>query len=476
MLKQSALRVAFVVAFVLLPVLGACAQPTPQIVVQTQVVEKPVVQTQVVEKPVVQTQVVQQTVVVPQVQTQIVQQTVAPTAKTIVTIAYNGYFNKTFGPADPPIKAIQAEVAKKYPDIQVVLNVMPYEGGPWHDTYVAWFQGQDPSMDLLGVSNYWLPEFAQAGWLTPLDSLVSKDIISHLNPAFVQAFSYKGQIMGLGPWWGGIGGLYYRKDLLEKYNLQPPKTYDELVKDAKTIMAGEPGMSGWTWPALKDQVLVNQWVQYMGGFGAKAFDDSGKCAMNSAQGVAALKFMKGLIDSGVTPKEALTWKEEESLVRFASGTAIFHSGRQDMTFWLDDPKQSKVGGKWGFIPQPADPNGHPSGYLEAWAFSINKYSAHPDAAAKVLEVMFDFNVQKAFNLSQGPLQANMDIYKDPDVVKNNPNMPLIQPVLDTAVILPTPKFADLSLILEEELSSALTGSKTPEVALNDSCQRIDALK
>jgi multiple sugar transport system substrate-binding protein len=459
MLKNPVWRRTLITVLVVIPLLAGCAQPTPQIVVQTKVV------------PEIQTQVVQQ------IQTQVVQQTaVPPVEKTIVTIAYNGYFNKTFGPADPPIKAIQAEVAKTYPDIQVVLNVMPYEGGPWHDTYVAWFQGEDPSMDLIGVSNYWLPEFAQADWLLPLDGKISTDVISHLNPAFVEAFSYKGQIMGLGPWWGGIGGLYYRKDLLEKYNLQPPKTYDDVVNAVKTIQAGEPGMSGWTWPALKDQVLVNQWVQYLNGFGGKAFDDNGLCAMNNAEGIAALTFMKSLIDTRVTPREALTWKEEESLVRFGSGQAIFHSGRQDMTFWLDDPAQSKVPGLWGFIPQPAAPGGHAAGYLEAWAFSINKFSAHPDAAAKVLEVMFDFNVQKAFNLSQGPLQANMDIYKDPDVIKNNPNMPLIQPVLDTAVVLSTPKFSDISRILEEELSSALTGSKAPEAALNDSCERIDALE
>jgi multiple sugar transport system substrate-binding protein len=472
MLKQSVMRLIFVMAFVLLPVLGACATPTPQVVVQTQIV--PQVQTQLV--PQVQTQVVQQTVVVPQIQTQVVQQTAAPTQKTIVTIAYNGYFNKTFGPADPPIKAIQAEVAKLYPDIQVVLNVMPYDAGPMHDTYVAWFQGQDPSIDLLGVSNYWLPEFAQAGWLLPLDGVISKDLVSHLNPAFVQAFSYNGQMMGLGPWWGGIGGLYYRKDLLAKYNLQPPTTYDDLVKDVKTIQAGEPGMSGWTWPALKDEVLVNQWVQYLNGFGGTAFDANGKCAMNSAQGVAALTFMKGLLDTGVTPKAAVTWKEEESQVQFGSGTAIFHSGRQDMMFWLDDPKQSKVVGKWGFIAQPAAPGGHSAGFLEAWAFAINKYSAHPDAAAKVLSVMFDFNLQKAFDLSQGPLQANMDIYKDPDVIKNNPNMPIIQSVLGSAVTLSTPKFSNITQILQEELSSALTGSKAPTAALNDSCQRIDAIK
>jgi ribose transport system substrate-binding protein len=43
---------------------AACAAPAPQVVIQTQVVEKPVVQTQVVEKPVVQTQVVEKQVTV----------------------------------------------------------------------------------------------------------------------------------------------------------------------------------------------------------------------------------------------------------------------------------------------------------------------------------------------------------------------------------------------------------------------------
>lgn len=101
MSKKTALFL-MLLALVALAALAACAPApaAPQVVQQTVVIEKPVQQTVVVEKP------VPQTVVVPQ--------TVAPTKKTVVTIAYNGYFNKTFGPADPPIKAIQDAVAGKY--------------------------------------------------------------------------------------------------------------------------------------------------------------------------------------------------------------------------------------------------------------------------------------------------------------------------------------------------------------------------
>ncbi len=461
MLKNPAWRLALVTAMVLLPLLAACAQPAPQsapqIIKETVVVEKPV------EK------VVQQTVVV--------EKTVVPPAKTTVSVAYNGYWQKTFGPADPPLKVLQREVAKKYPEIQVGLNLMPYEAGAWHDAYLTWFQAEEPTIDLYGVGLYWLPEFAEQGWLVPLNGLVDQKIVDNLVPAYVDAFTYKGKLQCLGPWWGGIGGIYYRKDLLEKAGIQPPKTYDDLVKAAKQLMKDNPGTAGWTWPALKDQVLVNRWVEYLSGFGGTYFDANGKCTMNNDKGVAALKFMKSLFDDGITPKEALSWKEEESQVRFGSGQAIFHSGRQDLAFWLDDPKQSKVVGKWGFIPNPAQPDGKSAGFFEGWCFGINKFSKNQDAARKVLEVMFDFPVQKDFNLSQGPVQANKAVYTDPDVLKNNAHMAEIEAVAKTALPpIPSPKFNDISSILQGELHSALVGIKSAKAALDDACQQIDSIK
>ncbi len=444
----------------------APAAPTPQIVQQTVVV--PVQQT--VEVP------VQQTVEVPVQQTVVVTQTVPPTQKTVVTIAYNGYFNQTFGPAPTPLQAIRDAVAKQYPDIEVNLNVMPYEAGAWHDLYVTWFQANDPTVDLIGVGGYWLAEFGQQGWLLPLDGKVPQDLLNQIDPAYVQAFTYNKQLLALGPWWGGVGGLYYRTDLLKKYNLQPPTTYDQLLSDAKTIMADNPNLSGWTWPALKDQVLVNRWVEYLSGFGGSNFDASGKCAMNSTQGVAALTFMKSLFDTGITPKEALTWKEEDSVTRFASGQAIFHTGRQDLTTWLDDPTKSKIPHEWAFIPNLATPPGKPAGYFEGWGFGINKNSKNPDAALKVLEVMYSLPVQVAFNLSQGPLQANTGVNTDPTVIKNSPYQAQIAAVAKTAMgPIPSPKYNDISLILQDDLSSALTGSMTPTDALNDVSAKIDAL-
>jgi len=437
----------------LVTMLAACAAPTPEKVVET--VEVPVVET--IEVPIVETVVV-------------------PKEKVVVTIAYNNYFNMTFSDAPTPIEAVKAAVEEKYPEIEVVLNVMPYEVGPMHDNYVTWFMAEDGTTDILGVGAYWTAEFGEAGWLLPLNDLISPEILDQLNPAYLDAHSYNGQLLGLGPWWGGIGGLYYRKDLLEEYGFEPPETYDEVVTITETILADHPEMTGWTWPAMHDWVLVNRWVEYLNGFGGTYFNDDGTCAMNSEKGVAALEYMVSLIDSGISPPEITTWKEEDSAVRFVSGEAIFHTGRQDMLFWLDDPEKSQIVGKWGFIPNPAQSGGRHSGFYEGWAFGINRFSDNPEAAAKVLEVMFDFPVQKLFNLSQGPIQANMNVYSDPEVIENNPNMPLIEAVADTALPpIPTPNYAETADILADEIHAALTHIKTPQAALDDTCARIDAI-
>ena len=146
-------------------------------------------------------------------------------------------------------------------------------------------------------------------------------------------------------------------------------------------------------------------------------------------------------------------------------------------FWLDDPKQSKVVGKWGFVPRGSHRAGKAGGFFEGWGFGISKFSKNPDAAAKVLEVMFDLPVQKDWNLSQGPLQGNKDVYTDPDVIKNNPNMPAINAVALTAMPpIASPKFNEIQSILQEDLSSALVGTKDAKAALDNACKQIDALK
>jgi multiple sugar transport system substrate-binding protein len=224
-------------------------------------------------------------------------------------------------------------------------------------------------------------------------------------------------------------------------------------------------------------VLVNRWSEYLYGFGGQYVDDAGKCAMNQPKGVAALTYMSQLFQKGLTPKEALNWKEEDAYQRFFAGTKLFYTGRQGDMLTLDDPKQSKVVGKWDFIPNPAQAGGRHSGFTEFWGFAISKYSTHIDEDIKMLNLWGDTPTMKIYDLAWGPIQGNMDVLKDPDVLKANPNLPKVQAVAATALgPYPSTNYGQAADILQTQLSEALAGMSTPQKALDAACKGIDAIQ
>ena len=57
-------------------------------------------------------------------------------------------------------------------------------------------------------------------------------------PAIVKNNTVNDKLVGM-PWFTDAGVLYYRKDLLQKYNAKPPETWEELTAIAQKIQDGE---------------------------------------------------------------------------------------------------------------------------------------------------------------------------------------------------------------------------------------------
>jgi multiple sugar transport system permease protein len=86
--------------------------------------------------------------------------------------------------------------------------------------------------------------YQKAGLIAPLneqfDQWSDKD---QFVPSTLKALTINGKLYGV-PYNTNVRVLLYRKDLLQKYNLQPPKTWDEMLDDAATISAKESGVQG----------------------------------------------------------------------------------------------------------------------------------------------------------------------------------------------------------------------------------------
>jgi len=461
--KKSLLLLVIVVL-----ALAACGTtPAPQTVVQTVEVEKEV-QVEV-------TSIVEVEKEVPVEVTSIVEVEKEVPAEDIVdiTLAYGRFLRISFGAGPTPFDAIKEAVSAKYPNINVQLNLTPDNMNAWHDALAVWLSAEDPTVDIYGMDTPWVKEFGQAEWAVPLNDLPN---IGNIEAAGLETFSHEGQVLGI-PFWGSLSGLFIRTDLLEEYGFDAPATFDDVVEIAEAITADNPEMSGFLWPGAKEESLVMVWASMLYGFGGEYFDDGGLCAANSAEGIAAVEFMKRLIDDGVSPAETSSWGSGDARTRFAEGNAVFLWHNADIVSWLDDPERSAIAGKWALIPSPAQAGGRSSGITGGFSFAVNPYTDNMDEAMKVMEVIASEEVQRAFAIAWGPVQYYEGLYDDPAVLEANPNAGAISAILPSALNRPpSSNYAEVSTILQEEIHSAITGIKPVEAALNDACSRIDAIE
>ena len=104
-----------------------------------------------------------------------------------------------------------------------------YSNAPWaqyRDTMVTKFVGNAP-IDTMWVSDSWLPEWADAGWLAPIDSYpeltkYNADVDDFCN----QSMRYKGKQYGL-TYYSDYMSFFYDESKLKKAGISaPPKTWE----------------------------------------------------------------------------------------------------------------------------------------------------------------------------------------------------------------------------------------------------------
>ncbi|HOJ93898.1 MAG TPA: extracellular solute-binding protein, partial [Fervidobacterium nodosum] len=200
---------------------------------------------------------------------------------------------------------------KANPDIKVSVMPMPNSSTERHDLYVTYLASGEKEPTVLMLDVIWPAEFAP--YLEDLTADKDYFELSKFLPGTVKAATVGGKIVAI-PWFTDAGLLYYRKDLLQKYGFkEAPKTWDELVKMAKTITAKEKNMVGFVWQGARYEGLVCDFMEYLVSFGGDVLDDAGNVVVNSPAAVKALQFMVDLIyKEKVSPQAVTTYMEEEA--------------------------------------------------------------------------------------------------------------------------------------------------------------------
>lgn len=294
-------------------------------------------------------------------------------------------------------------------------------------------------------------------------------------PAIIQNDTRDGTLIAM-PTYTDAGLLYYRKDLLDKYKLKPPQTWDELTADAKTVTEGEhaagnTGLQGIVFQGKAYEGLTCdalEWVASNGGGTIVAPD--GKVTINNPQAAKALDMAAGWIKTGLAPQGVLNYTEEESRGVFQSGNAVFM--RNWPYAWpLAQGADSPVKDKVGVLPIPAGsgPEGKHASALGGWQMAVSRYSKHQDLAADLVAYLTSPEGAKQWALKGGYAPAVPALYKDPEVVKANPLFSDLYESFTAAVPRPATatgtKYNQVSAEFFNSVTDVLTGKSDGKTAV-----------
>lgn len=361
---------------------------------------------------------------------------------------------------------------KLNPDIRIKDETLPATTDQQHQFYVINLEGKSSDFDVFSMDVIWVPELARAGWLKDLSHMLPPESRDEFFAGPMDAVTYNGRVYAL-PWYIDAGILYYRKDLLEKYGFSPPETWEELVRQASVIIEAEPDMYGFIWQGKQYEGLICNALEYMWSNGGEVVR-GGRVLIDSPQNRRALGFMRELIyEYRVTPDFVTTAIEETTRHIFGNGKAVFM--RNWPYAWnIFERTGSPVKGKVGVAILPSFPGHEPASTLGGWQLGINKYSDHPEEAARFIEFLTSHETQKTIALTIGYKPTRRSLYKDQELMAAQPFIVSLYDVLEHAKPRPvTPFYMMISQILQPEFSAILSGMKEPEDALRSAKGQIE---
>jgi trehalose/maltose transport system substrate-binding protein len=381
------------------------------------------------------------------------------------------------GPPNPVEAEVQDGLFKDFmaenPDIEVKILAGPQSATDLLGLYLQFFEAQSSEVDVFAIDVIWPGDLANNLLdLYQFDGV--KEAVEVHFPAIVENNTVDGKLVGI-PWYTDAGLLYYRTDLLEKYGYDgPPATWDELEEMAKTIQEGEraenPDFWGFVWQGNAYEGLTCdalEWIKSNGG--GSIVEPDGTISINNDEAVAALERAAAWIGT-ISPPGITGFMEEDSRRSWQAGNAAFMRN-WPYAYSLGNADDSVIKGKFDVGPLPGAEAGMSAATLGGWQVAVSKYSANPEAAAKVAMYIASEKFQKTRAIESSSLPTIMSLYQDEDVLEARSFMGNLYDVFINAVARPStitaPKYNQVSTRFFNAVYDVLTGKKDAQTAVDE---------
>lgn len=319
-----------------------------------------------------------------------------------------------------------------------------------------------------------------------------EDLLPHLSPEqraqyipqIIQNNTINGRLVAL-PWFVNVGLLYYRKDLLDKYNRPIPQTWEELEETAKYIMekehaAGNADLWGYVFQGKAYEGLTCNAIEWISSYpnGGRIVETNGQVSVNNPEARAILDRVARWVGT-LSPPGVLNYEQEDCRGIFQLGKAIFMRNWPYAWPILNSP-ESPVAGKIGITLLPkGTPLGRSSGTVGGWNLAVSKYSRRKANAIDLVLFLTSQGELKRRALESGLYPSMQSLYKDPQVLGISPVMSIMLPVLQGATPRPSAatgsKYSEASSIFWNAVYSVLSHKESATVALSQAEKKLNAL-
>jgi multiple sugar transport system substrate-binding protein len=361
-----------------------------------------------------------------------------------------------------------------HPNGKVTLHELPEAADQQRQQMIQNAQIKNPKMAVVSMDVVWTAEFAAKGYVEALPP--DMDTTGHLKPA-VDSATYFNKLYGMPATTDG-GLLYYRKDLLDKYNLQPPTTFDEMKSACDTITQGEGDskLGCFAGQYNKYEGLTVNFDEAVLGAGGHILNPEGKPDVATPQATQGLQTLTDWFKSGHIPKGAITWQEEQGRQAFQKGELIFlRNWGYVYNLANKTDGSSEIAGKFDVAPLPGI-TGPGVSSLGGHNYAISKSAENKGTAIDFLKFMSSMETQKSNTLATSNSPTLEALYTDPDVLKKLPFMDIQLKSVQTAV--PRPKaveYGDVTLAIQDAAYGALQGQTPPDAALQSLQSKLQTL-
>lgn len=319
-------------------------------------------------------------------------------------------------------EAITDEIIESFQEDYPYVSIKRYLI-PKHNDRLAYvsdaLNAPDQPVDIVDTDIVWTYTLAKNDLVIPLDDYFTSDELNVYLSSPLEGNIINNQLYGI-PYRTDTGILYYRKDLLEKYNQPVPTTFKELM-DTYNIIKNTEDIHGYAGSWYPYEGLTCNAMELLWTYGGSINLNSEANIINTPENKAAFKKIKKLIDDGLMHPEVMNFKSGDLRDAFIAGELLFM--RDWPAGWdkIQNSEESVVKDQVGITYLPLGiPNGDNSGALGGWQMMVSEKSEHPEESIAFIKHFTNYENNKSLILSRTYLPVRKDLYDDPQVIEEMP--------------------------------------------------------